>query len=64
MKIHPKPDNICSYFETGGFSSWQVDASPREPHMGVILQSETQEELDALLPSAEGATARSPRSAA
>jgi hypothetical protein len=32
--------------------------SPRQ------LQSATQEELDALLPSAEGATARSPRSAA
>jgi hypothetical protein len=22
MKIHPKPDNICSYFETGRFFSW------------------------------------------
>jgi hypothetical protein len=30
--------------------------SLREPHKGVILQSATGDELDALLPSAEGAT--------
>jgi len=39
MKIRPKPDNICSYFGTGGFFPGQVDASLRE------LQSATGEEL-------------------
>jgi len=34
MKIHPKPDNICSYFETARFFPGQVDASLREPHKG------------------------------
>ena len=38
-------------------SAGEVNAL-REPHKGVILQSQSQEELDALLPSAEGATAR------
>jgi hypothetical protein len=45
MKIHPKPDNICSYFETARFFPGQVDASLRKPHQGAILQSASGEEL-------------------
>ena len=46
MKIHPKPDNICSYFEISRFFPGQVRlVAVRE------LQSATGEELSALLPS-------------